>query len=56
VVELERLRRLDEQRRQTEAERLRKQFDQTPPVQRPQLPSNLPVAPTSREPSPASPG
>lgn len=56
VEELERLRRLDEQRRQTEAERLRKQFEQTPPVQRPPLPSSVPVAPTSREPRPASPG
>jgi hypothetical protein len=52
VEELERLRRLDEQRRQTESERLRKQFDQTPPVPRPPLP----VAPSSREPRPATPG
>ena len=56
VEELERLRRLDEQRRQTESERLRKQFEQTPPVQRPSLPSSVPVAPSSREPRPAAPG
>ncbi len=44
VEELERLRKLDEQRRLIEAERLRKQFD-TPPVQRPQLPSTMPAPP-----------
>jgi hypothetical protein len=56
VEELERLRRLDEQRRQTEAERLRKSFDQTPPVQRPPLPPSGPIAPSSRESRPAAPG
>jgi hypothetical protein len=56
VEELERLRRLDEQRRQLESERLRKQFDQAPPVQRPSLPSSVPIAPSSREPRPAAPG
>lgn len=56
VEELERLRRLDEQRRLMEAERLRKQFDQGPPTQRPPLPSSVPVAPTSRENRPAAPG
>jgi hypothetical protein len=44
VEELERLRKLDEQRRLMEAERLRRQFD-TPPVQRPQLPSTMPAPP-----------
>lgn len=56
VEELERLRRLDEQRRQMEAERLRKSFDQTPPVQRPPLPPGGPIAPSSRESRPAAPG
>ena len=56
VEELERLRRLDEQRRQMEAERLRKSFDQTPPVQRPALPPSGPIAPSSRESRPAAPG
>lgn len=56
VEELERLRRLDEQRRQMEAERLRKSFDQTPPVQRPPLPPSGPIAPSSRESRPAAPG
>jgi uncharacterized protein involved in outer membrane biogenesis len=54
VEELERLRRLDEQRRQIEAERLRKQFDPTPPVQRPPLP--IPITPSGRDQRPASPG
>jgi hypothetical protein len=56
VEELERLRRLDEQRRLLESERLRRQFDQTPPVQRPPLPPGVPVAPSGREPRPAAPG
>jgi hypothetical protein len=56
VEELERLRRLDEQRRQTESERLRKQFEQAPPMQRPSLPSSVPVAPSSRDTRPAAPG
>lgn len=56
VEELERLRRLDEQRRQMEAERLRKSFDQTPPAQRPPLPPGGPIAPSSRESRPAAPG
>ena len=54
VEELERLRKLDEQRRQIEAERLRKQFDATPPVQRPLLP--IPITPSGRDQRPASPG
>jgi hypothetical protein len=53
VEELERLRRLDEQRRQQEAERLRKQFEATPPVQRPPSPSGTPFEPTVK---PAAPG
>ena len=32
-----------------EAERLRKQFEQAPPVQRPLPPSGVPIAPTGRE-------
>jgi hypothetical protein len=53
VVELERLRRLDEQRRQSETERLRRQFDAAPPVQRPLPPSSVPVPPPAqRQPSP----
>ena len=55
VEELERLRRLDEQRRLMEAERLRKQFEQTPPVQRPAQPSAAPVTPSSREARPVAP-
>lgn len=56
VEELERLRRLDEQRRQSETERLRKQFESPAPALRPPLPSSVPVAPASREQRPASPG
>ena len=47
VEELERLRKLDEARRRSEAERLRRQFDPTPPV---------PLPPTSPESRPATPG
>jgi hypothetical protein len=56
VEELERLRKLDEQRRAMETERLRHQFEQTPPVQRPLLPPGVPVAPSGREARPAAPG
>jgi hypothetical protein len=56
VEELERLRRLDEQRRQTETERLRKQFEEQPPIQRPVSPPGVPIGPSSREARPASPG
>jgi uncharacterized protein involved in outer membrane biogenesis len=52
VEELERLRKLDEQRRLMESERMRRQFDQTPPVQRPPLPG-VPIAPSGREQRPA---
>ena len=54
MEELERLRRMDEQRRLNEAERLRKQFDQTPPVPRP--PPGVPVAPSGPKSGPATPG
>lgn len=54
VEDLERLRKLDEQRRQIEADRMRKQFDPTPPVQRPPLP--IPITPSGRDQRPASPG
>ncbi len=53
VEELERLRRLDEQRRLIEAERLRKQFEQTPPAKGAPSPTGAPIAPTAR---PAAPG
>jgi uncharacterized protein involved in outer membrane biogenesis len=57
VEELERLRRLDEQRRLMEAERLRKQFDQAPPLKGgTQAPTGVPIAPTGREQKPAAPG
>jgi hypothetical protein len=45
MEELDRLRKMDEQRRLDEAERLRKQFDQAPPVPRP--PAGVPVAPSA---------
>ena len=54
MEELERLRRMDEQRRINEAERLRKQFDQMPPVPRP--PPGVPVAPSAPKTGPATPG
>ena len=47
VEELERLRKLDEARRRSEAERLHRQFDTTPP---------LPVPPATPEARPATPG
>jgi hypothetical protein len=47
VEELERLRKLDEARRRSEAERLRRQFDPTPPV---------PVPPATPEARPPTPG
>ena len=59
VEELERLRRLDEQRRLIEAERLRKQFEQTPPAKAlrrrraHRSPTGAPTATTGR---PAAPG
>ena len=56
VEELERLRRLDEQRRQSESERLRRQFEQPPPPQRGLPPSVVPLPPPTRDQRPASPG
>jgi uncharacterized protein involved in outer membrane biogenesis len=56
VEELERLRRLDEQRRLMDAERLRKQFEQTPPLKSGPSPTGAPIAPTGGEPKSAAPG
>jgi hypothetical protein len=55
MAELERLRRMEEQRRLEDAERMRKQFA-PPPVPRPLPAPGVPVAPSIREPQRANPG